>query len=240
MSDESPPPVQVFLKGLDGVTAKYDLPLSTLVLEFTAIVSKDTGIPADEIRLVYSGNQLADVNTLSESGVLSKVSTMHMVLRLKGGGRKPFVSKYSRAELNKMQEDRDFQVNLVQRRADGLMDDDNESLDLYSSQCITAKRNRRKTGRSMKQAGQPARKSRSIMLKIEAEMAASGLNPVPKKRRPRKSAAKAKAAITVEYASPPSDSDSDVEIVGQPKVLPPPDVDGAAAALAAFTMETSS
>ena len=89
MSDESPPPVQVFLKGLDGVTAKYDLPLSTLVLEFTAIVSKDTGIPADEIRLVYSGNQLADVNTLSESGV-SKDSTMHMVLRLKGGGRKSF------------------------------------------------------------------------------------------------------------------------------------------------------
>jgi len=207
-------PVQVFVKGLDGVTMKFDVPLSTTVEEFKIIVSKETGAPpADEIRLVYSGRQMVDDNTLSESGVSSN-STIHILLRLKGGGSKPYVSKYSRTELDKMQKDPAFRVNLMRRCADGKQGDDDEAIDLYASQCITARRNRSKT--SMKQAGQPAEKKRSRIVKIKAEMAAAGLNPMEK--RPRKSAAKAKAALKVEdYAAPPPDSDDDVEIVGPPK-----------------------
>lgn len=62
----------------------------------------------------------------------------------------------------------------------------------------------------------------------------SALAAFKKRGTRRKSAAKAK--ITVKYASPPpSDSDSDLEDV----VLPPLDIDGAAAELAACTMEIS-
>ena len=99
---------------------------------------------------------------------MAQDSTVHVVLRLKGGGRKPFVSKYSSQLFNEMQEDPVFRVDLVQRCADGMQDDDNNAVNRCASQCITAKRNRKQKKRPMKQAGQPAGKSRSLRVKMQA------------------------------------------------------------------------
>jgi hypothetical protein len=44
------------------------------------------GIQVDQIRLIFSGKQLADDKTLEDYGVVPG-SVIHMVLQLRGGGR---------------------------------------------------------------------------------------------------------------------------------------------------------
>lgn len=55
------------------------------VAEFRNEVCRLVGIPAPDTRLIFAGGQLEDRKTLTESKVLNE-STIHLVLRLRGGG----------------------------------------------------------------------------------------------------------------------------------------------------------
>ena len=55
------------------------------IREIKQYLQEKEGIQVDQIRLIYSGKQLADNNTVEFYNVAAG-STIHMVLQLRGGG----------------------------------------------------------------------------------------------------------------------------------------------------------
>lgn len=77
--------VNVNIKTLTGKTLTLSVSLDDTVLETKLKVLELEGTPIDQQRLIYAGKQLEDLLLLAGCGVHAS-STMHMVLRLRGGG----------------------------------------------------------------------------------------------------------------------------------------------------------
>ena len=78
----------IFVKGLSGKTMTFNsVPLDSTAFDLKKKVEEKSGVPVDEIRLIYAGKQLFDdEKTLKEYNLCSDAN-LYMVLRLKGGGR---------------------------------------------------------------------------------------------------------------------------------------------------------
>lgn len=84
MISNTPTSMQIFIKTLTGKTITLDVDRSTSVAAVKDMITQKEGIPADQQRLVFGGKQLDDSLVISDYNIESE-STVHLVLRLRGG-----------------------------------------------------------------------------------------------------------------------------------------------------------
>jgi ubiquitin len=87
--------MQLFVKTLTGKTVSIEVEEGESIEDVKAKIAEKEGIPPEQQRLIFGGQQLQDAKTLQDYDV-GDDATLHLVLRLRGGVKAvglPFLSR---------------------------------------------------------------------------------------------------------------------------------------------------
>mmetsp|Transcript_15050 Transcript_15050/g.34897 ORF Transcript_15050/g.34897 Transcript_15050/m.34897 type:complete len:343 (-) Transcript_15050:1466-2494(-) len=122
--------MQLFVKTLTGKTVSIEVEEGESIEDVKAKIAEKEGIPPEQQRLIFGGQQLQDSKTLDDYDV-GDDSTLHLVLRLRGG-------KIKKNTIDQILGKRSFEVDeeFMSTNLVGLTDADRAMMDAFVEQSI--------------------------------------------------------------------------------------------------------